>query len=500
MNRYFSLLCSLLLILSCTDSKQNNDGNSSSNVRLTVDATETISPLKITLGAQLDDWVLYQELKAANRLKEIHPSWFRIHAGADVGVLPEILEAENWGRWDFNGLDNLVKIAAETGAKAILNIRHAPVTLSSCSEFKSAAGSLLEANYRGFADYMSKLVAYYNLGAFDDNGIIYNNPFGKSNRVDYWEVWNEPDLAYEFPCIVPEDKPVLSPDEYNAMLEIVSTAMLNIDPTIKIIAPAVSDPRNIKYTKLLLDSQRVSLYGISMHGYAGANSASDSELITGGVAGIGLNGIVNGVLSQISLVDSNNKTAMPIFLDEFNISPDGFDDPLMRGWNGFGVALNTSLFIRLATLPGDHPIVFLPFQFIEGSGLRLTSIDWRTGESMLPYWKDLLLSKAIGDGGDILQASSNSSQIDVLATLSSNKDKIHILISNFSGRFGSKQDNLNIDLRGLRSGMVESATIEFVDDDTDRNAGPRKSEIFYNNGFDIAFSGVGAALITVTLH
>ena len=51
---------------------------------------------------------------------------------------------------------------------------------------------------------MARLVSYYNTGTMTtEQGAVINNPAGTSNRITYWELWNEPDLNNETPCAPP---------------------------------------------------------------------------------------------------------------------------------------------------------------------------------------------------------------------------------------------------------------------------------------------------------
>ena len=87
---------------------------------------------------------------------------------------------------------------------------------------------------------MARLVSYYNLGHMTtETGTVINNPAGTSNRIDYWEPWNEPDLSNETPC-VPDTGVALTPDEFLTMWNAVVPAMLAVDPTLKFVGPATA--------------------------------------------------------------------------------------------------------------------------------------------------------------------------------------------------------------------------------------------------------------------
>jgi len=485
-------------------------GGSTSNSNVAIDTRDIIvhidptveTPAYMSIGEQLDDHAAYDQINGQFWLNALSARWFRIHAGADNAVLPEPGSIAGVAAWDFSALDRLVDIAYQAGTKPILNIRTAPVSLSTCSQFHSEAGSLNDPSFNDFANYAAALVAYFNLGSYTDaHGVVHRNPAGTSHRIDYWELWNEPDLSYEFPCLRGVNQPSLSVSEFAIMWDVTTHRMRAVDPDLKFVGPAVSDPRNLNYlNRIIAQGQMPDV--ISMHGYAGSNAAQDSDLVQGGSGAIGVVGIHSAVHSIIEYLDAMGLTLVPLFLDEYNVSPDDSDDTYGRGWNNFGVALGGSMFIRLAHLSATHPISFIPFQFVEASGLRLTSLNSVTGAPMLPYWRDKMLSRALQVGDVTLAVQSSSNKVDVLAVRRADGSGIGVLIANVnviaSGAGTKGQDiTVNLNVGDAGTGIPSSVSITMIDGTTNSTSEPSVMTLDPREAPVVQFHGYGIALVEV---
>ena len=90
-----------------------------------------------------------------------------------------------------------------------MNIKFAPDWMWSCYpnsigvSGKQGAGSVTDLTFGTFAQYMARLVSYYNKGSMTtESGAVIANPAGTSHTITYWELWNEPDLSTETPCVL----------------------------------------------------------------------------------------------------------------------------------------------------------------------------------------------------------------------------------------------------------------------------------------------------------
>ncbi|MBI3284175.1 MAG: hypothetical protein HYZ65_04875 [Burkholderiales bacterium] len=491
----------LIGVTGCGGSGAGGDGATVSPLeqnQIQVD-TSINSTVSTTLGQQLDDFAAFDQLHGTASLLSLHPDWFRIHAGADSDILPEPSPRNGQAAWDFTALNRLVEIAYQAHAKPILNVRHAPVSLSTCATFHEKIGFLNDSSFGEFADYMAALVAYYNLGSFTDASGVHLNPYGSAHRIDYWELWNEPELTYEFPCLKAQlNQAALNEAEFVSMWAITTQRMRAVDPTVKFVGPSVSDPRNMSYMKAVL-TQRFSPDVISVHGYAGPNTAQDIELLHGGGDAIGIDGISVAIKNVLAVLDANGLPKIPLLLDEYNVSPDESDDPFSRGWNNFGVALGGSMFIKNALLSGTHSIGFIPFQFVEAGAQRLSAISPQTGMPLLTYWRDSLIRQAAQTGDRSLKVGT-SSQADVLALLHGDGSSISVLIANSyvaaTGK-GTQGENLSLQLKvnPLSGKQAKSISVTVIDGSTNPVTGPVAVTKDPLANPTINFQGYGLALV-----
>jgi len=154
------------------------------------------------------------------RLANLNPPNFRIHAGTDGGVAAVDLpfdaaytasDNQHVGAWDFNNLNSLVgETVGRTSGSMTLNVRYAPDNMFAGSGplggDGNSEGTLLDQTYGDFATYMANLVRYYNTTSPPVGAIPSPRPAG-IGPVKYWEIWNEPDYSSENPRIPPHLPP-----------------------------------------------------------------------------------------------------------------------------------------------------------------------------------------------------------------------------------------------------------------------------------------------------
>jgi hypothetical protein len=481
-------------------SSGNGSDNTTPSVQIDAAQSQAVS---VVLGEQLDDYVAFDDVHGGTFLNAVGARWLRIHAGADNDVLPEVRPLNGRASWNFSALDRLVSIAYEASLIPLLNVRTAPVSVSTCTSFHSGTGYLNDASFGEFADYVGNLVLYFNRGVFtDSSGVLHVNPHGTSHRIDYLELWNEPDLPYEFPCLKQNGSPSLSPAEYLAMWEVTTRTVSTIDPSIRFAGPAVSDPRNLYYLRAISGAQHKADI-VSVHGYAGPNSAQNIDLLKGGNGAIGIDGIQLAISDLQKYLDSSGQLGTPIYIDEFNVSPDGTDDPLRRGWNGFGVALGSRLFAGMATASNSHPIGFFPFQFVEASGQRLTSISSSTGIPLLPYWRDVLLARVIHQGDRALHVTTVGNDAALGAFSRSDGSGISVLVPNLITS-GTGQGAvaaltaLTVEVKNNAGRVPSSVKTWVLDDSTNLSSGPVARSLDPKAPLVITFTGHGMALLELT--
>lgn len=150
------------------------------------------------------------------RLANLNPSNYRIHAGTDGGITALALpfnapytasDGLTVGAWSFAHLNALIQNAAgRTSGPLVLNVRYAPDNMFTgtgpMGGNGNAPGVLADQTYSAFASYMANLVRYYNTSTPPPGA----NPWPRDpgiGPITYWEIWNEPDYSSENPRVPP---------------------------------------------------------------------------------------------------------------------------------------------------------------------------------------------------------------------------------------------------------------------------------------------------------
>jgi hypothetical protein len=386
---------------------------------VTVSAETVVGPLATRLSTNLVYPDIVEGIPGGQaRLSALAPPLLRIHAGTDGtwpgGPAPALPAGDAQGNWDFSSLNRLVGNVRAYGSRPLLNMRYAPNWMWTCTQpFAGGAqgvGTLADPSFATLAAYLARLVAYYNTGAMvTEAGATVTNPAGTANRIDYWELWNEPDLANETPCHPADWGPALTPAQYLAMWNAAAPAMRAIDPTIKLVGPATANATtgySPEYVPTLLAGARIPPDVVSFHGYGGwENTQGDEEIFDGGANTDGLAGIVAGLARVRAWAPGK-----PVWVTEINVNADWGDDPAGRPRGAYGVAWGASAFRRLAL--GGASLVN-QYEFAAGSQFGM--LDASSGQIYLPYWRDLLLGQAFPAGSALVAAASGLPGVEALA-------------------------------------------------------------------------------------
>ena len=487
------LIIPVLLPVKASNTSSTSSTSSTSKVHISVNGISATGILHTQLSTN-DVWsgMLTQVPGAQAELNAYHPPLVRIHAGTDgwPGALPEI----QYDKWDFSPLNNLVNNVRAYGGVAILNVRYAPNWMWTCNHF-GGVGQLKDVTFQTFATYMARLVSYYNKGSMiTETGQVITNPAGTTNRITYWELWNEPDYSNETPCHPANWSASLTPSMYVKMWNAVVPQMRAIDPTIKLVGPAtanVDTGYTPEYIPTLIAHANYQPDAISYHGYGGwDNTQTDSEIFDGGPDTGGLAYIVNGVNEVKQWAPGK-----PIWITELNVNAAWGDDPHKRPWTAYGVAWGATAFRNLA-LQGVS--LMNQYDVIESAQFGLISDT--TGVPYLPYWRDRLLSQAFPASSTIL--STNSTQVDILPLAVRKPDgTISVLVIN-------RQVNSSKSVGG--SGLPATVTVQLqgitptaislqkIDSATNPAKGPTTVSLSLSTMPQVSFTGYGIAVLSIS--
>src|SRR5262249_6048709 len=162
---------------------------------VTVDGT-AVGSLSTQVSTN-DVWsgMIAQNATAAAYFKSLAMPLVRIHVGDDGW--PVAMPETKQGSWSFAALGVLVDDGFTSGQQPLMNIKSAPDWQWTCTTLYTP-GTVRDQTFTAYADYMARLVSYYNKGSMTtESGTVITNPAGTSHRIVYWEPWNEPDLSNE---------------------------------------------------------------------------------------------------------------------------------------------------------------------------------------------------------------------------------------------------------------------------------------------------------------
>lgn len=421
----------------------------------------------------------------------------RLHVGDDgyPVAMPEVKQ----NQWSFAALDTLVNDETSIGQEPVMNIKFAPDWMWTCTT-PQAAGDVRDKTFKTFADYMARLVSYYNKGSMTtETGQVITNPAGTKNRITYWELWNEPDLNNETPC-APADGLGLSPSEYLTMWNAVAPAMLAVDPTLKFIGPATAGGQfgsgtggaNNDYITQLMQSGNPKPYALSFHGYGyWDNSVTDNTMFVGdGTPGI--NGGIDDIVAAAHDVHASYP-GVPIWITEVNVNAAWGNDPRGRPWGPFAAAWWGTAFVDL--VPENMALIH---QYDVSSQEQFGLISDQDGTTRLPYWIVKTLNAAFPVNSTRLQMSSPDPSLKVMAARRPD-GKISILVvdkrvdsANPSGGVGLPAD-VNVGLDATPT----SVTLQQIDSSTSASTGPATVNMTPSQTLSLHFPGYGLAVLTV---
>ena len=426
----------------------------------------------------------------------LHLPLVRVHVGDDGGypAMPEI----QYNQWSFANLDVLVNDVTVTGERPVMNIKFAPDWMWTCSHYGDP-GHVQDLTFQTYAQYMARLVSYYNLGHMTtETGQTINNPAGTSNRIDYWEPWNEPDLSNETPC-VPDTGVALTPQEFLTMWNAVVPAMLAVDPTLKFVGPATaggqfgSGQSGNEYVDTLMQGATVQPYAISFHGYGyWDNTVTDKWIFDGDNTGAG--GIPDIKNSANSF--HQHYPSKPLWITEINVNADWGEDTHHRPWNEFAAAWWASAYTELAPVNVamlDH------YNIVESPQFGL--LDYDTGNPFLPYWIVKSLNAGFPTSSQRLSATSpDTQQIEVTAARKPSGE-ITVLVADrkINPALPRGGHGLPLDIDVILNGITPTAiTLQQIDVNTSPLTGPTPVSLPPVSPVTLHFPGYGLALLTIS--
>ena len=177
-------------------------------------------PVQPTIfGVEVSAWAVSRVI---TRSVELRPGWIRVH-----GLSWAAVEAER-GVYDWSqvaGLENALAELGSRGQNVSLIVQKTPAWAQKVPGY--SCGPVKEEALDDFAAFMAEAVRRYSQPPYN---------------VRYWEIWNEPDVAYQiaqpewpFGCLGDFTDPYFGGGDYAEMLKRVYPAMKAANPGVQVI-------------------------------------------------------------------------------------------------------------------------------------------------------------------------------------------------------------------------------------------------------------------------
>lgn len=446
---------------------------------------------------QLADWdyqFFNQAPQAVGPLNLLAPQHTRVQVTADG------IPLSSPGVWNFTELNTMLPVIQGTGDHSPeLQLATAP------SYMNDSNGHLLPGSFADFASMSANLVSYYNTGGFAASGQNLQSP--SPYPVTWWGIFNEPNGNG------------LTPQQYVSLYNATASAMIQADPSIKLLALELSDVNQAAeaYMPAFVANVTAPVNVLATHFYSTCNQLDTDTTLFPTVLSFASE--VQYIYSQ--LATQTSLAGVPVWVTENNVNSDyalsnGLSacngttyvvDP--RGSSPFFAAWR-SLVFELLGEAGAQALYHWSFAGSSQYGETDTS-----GNPYLSYWVDYYLSHWLPSppGQDILQTSESGCclwisniggvlGLDTHTMALRNVDgSVVILMSNHAVQRPTDNNGPGVartfalDLSAL--GSFSSATLITLDATTPQS-GPVSQSLTPSSQMQVNLAGYGAALLRLS--
>jgi hypothetical protein len=379
-----------------------------------------------------------------------------------------------------------------------------------------ASGNFLDPSFDAFAAYAADLVRYYNTSAGIVNATSCNKkpcvstPPNGVGRVDYWGIYNEPNINDEFNDSTAPNSP--GPQNYVNMYNVVVPQMQAVDPTIKFVAVELADfgseASNYIPTFVQKVTQRVDV--LATHFYATCNQADTDQTLFDAI---------DQFVPHIQYLYSQLQTkpvlaGVPVWMTENNVNAD-YDigggisacngTPFVldqRGSSPYFAAWRPTVFSKLGKV-GLQALYHWDF----AADAQYGEVNASNVALQLSYWVDYWLGRYFPSnpdvtpptGADILQLGvSEDSSVETLAVKNSDGSVV-VMVADHAVQTSTDNNGpgdprvVGIDLSAL--GTFSSASLLTIDKNTDVANGPTAAPVTPAAHMTIQLGGYGVAFL-----
>ncbi|QHS51064.1 glycosyl hydrolase family 39 [Edaphobacter sp. 12200R-103] len=355
--------------------------------------------------------------------------------------------------WDFSHIDPTLEdfMKATDGHSVVMNFSTIPAWMYKTDKpvtypadpnqvfWNYTQGTeLRDPSMKEVSDYFVRLLSWYTKGGFtDEYGKRHES--GHHYKIAYWELLNEIDFEHHW-----------TPEQYTKFYDVVTTAMLKVDPDLKFMALALAAPsKDSEMFEYFLNPANhhggAPLDFITYHFYAGPAPKETIEnwqyTFFNQEEGF-LNTVryVEAIRKRLSPKTKTDLNELGVILPEdgkSNRIPGYAATPEPAGYWNLAGAMYADLYVQLARMgvdvAGESQLVGYPTQYPS-----VSMMNYKTGEPNARFWTLKLLKDNFGPGDKLADTQEDNRSLSVQAFQTSRGRKILIVNKRL------KQDQLTL--------------------------------------------------------
>src|SRR5271157_675198 len=397
--------------------------------------------------------------------------------------------------WDFSKLDPVTEdvMNAVKGHPWILNFTTIPAWMFKQTEpvhypedpakmcWDCARGKeLRDPTYREVADYFARVVSWHVKGGFTDELGRWHES-GHHYKIDYWEVFNEPDLEHGF-----------NPETYTQLYDAVVEAIHKVSPEMKFVG--ISDSYaggHPDFFMYFLNPKHhkpgITLDMISYHFYAvpGADESPEIQPITYFYQAdrfLEIVGYIEAIRKAYAPKTGTMMNEVGTMLPEdwAQTRPDYVFKPIRPSYWNLSAATFAYVYAGLAAR-GIDAVNESGTPAGPGMWPSIALHDWQTGQPNARFWALKLIHDNFRPGDKIVNAESSSGAVMTQGYVTSSGERKLLIVSKRDQEFA------------LTLPEAQGGKLEVVDQTTGSNP-PASSKI---EGQSIKLDGLGVAVVTL---
>ncbi|MBR6373951.1 MAG: hypothetical protein IKS20_12285 [Victivallales bacterium] len=328
-------------------------------------------------------------------------------------------EPEDASAYDFQLTDELIQHTLAADSKVFYRLG------ASIEHWSKKYNTLPPKDFKKWAAVCAKIIEHYNYG--------WNNGF--HHNIEYWEIWNEPDLRESMPA---HQRPTWggTAQEFFELYSITAKLLKERFPEIKVGGPAVSSPKTdwtgrfLKY--LSQENERVPLDFFSWHRYT-------TEPLE----------IQKSAVEIRKVLDNFGYPETECILDEYNYVLDWIGEDYIYSFqtiaNEKGAAFTAACFIAGQNSPLDMLMYYDARPGTPFNGM----FDHISKRPLKGYYPFLYFSQLYKLGMQI-QCDCDDQSIFALAAKDKDTGKTAMLVAYYTDELEAKPKNIHINLDKYR--------------------------------------------------